>query len=88
MEHPGDIIITAIIITGRLPGHRITGRRLTGRRRGRLPDLQADHPADRLDRHRCLQEVKIEVILYRYLKELSDVLNILGLFSRLKVSGS
>ena len=55
MGHPGDIIITAIITTGR----RITGRRLPGRRIGRLPDLQAGHPADRPDRHRCLQEDNI-----------------------------
>jgi len=61
MDHPGDIIITAIIITGRrLPGHRIIDRRLPGRRSGRLPD----HPAVRPGRQRGLQEDKIAVILY------------------------
>lgn len=55
MEHPGDIIITAIITTG----HRIIGRRLPGRRIGRLPDLQAGHPADRPGPHRCLQKGNI-----------------------------
>jgi len=67
MEHPGDIIITAIITTGRRPpGHRITGRRHPDRRSGRLPDLRPDHPTDRLDRRRCLQGDKIAAILYKY----------------------